>query len=328
MISSLTTALLSKMQPVFGDTKVKIGVAGACCVAALYALHRHVYWRKRVKSFDNQVVVVTGAASGMGRALALRFAKWGSRLALLDVNKGGLEETKKMIEALTLPKGGAPKPCKTFVCDVSKSEKCVATLKDVRSQMGDEIDVLINNAGVIVGKEIVDLTDADIAFTFGVNTFGPMYMTRAVLPSMMKRKKGHIVFMASAAGFTGVAKMSDYSASKAACQKFAESVREEVRFHKMYDIHVTQINPYFVRTGMFVGVKDTFILPMLSTDFVVDQTLQGIIDRVPRVNTPFMVRLSIFLKSFMPMFFLDGLKWALRVDVTMEDFKPPSRPTK
>ncbi|MDX1500504.1 MAG: SDR family NAD(P)-dependent oxidoreductase, partial [Woeseiaceae bacterium] len=156
------------------------------------------------------------------------------------------------------------------------------TLADV-----GRIDVLINNAGVVSGKPLLEITDDAIERTFAVNALAPIWMVRAFLPGMLERGNGHIVTIASAAGLAGTARLTDYCASKFAAVGFDEALRVELA-QQGSDVVTTIVCPYFVATGMFDGVATRFswLLPVLDPDRVVRRILRAIRRNRRRVVMP------------------------------------------
>lgn len=187
---------------------------------------------------SGQVVVLTGAAGGIGQALAARFSAAGARLALLDldadrVNDLAAELTRSGAQALGL------------ACDVTSAEACDRAIEAVRAQLGG-VDVLINNAGITHLSRVAETDARVIERVMQVNFFGALHMTRAALPSLRERR-GQIVVMSSVAGFAPLAGRAGYSASKHALHGLFESLRAEEAPH---GVGVTMVCPSFVRTGI------------------------------------------------------------------------------
>ncbi|NXM98199.1 DHB11 dehydrogenase, partial [Sylvia borin] len=146
----------------------------------------------RRKSLSGELVLITGAGHGVGRATALEFAKRQSRLVLWDINKHGVEETAAECQKL-----GAT--VQTFVVDCSKREDIYSTADKVKKDIGD-VTILVNNVGVITAADFLSTQDHQIEKMFEINILGHMWTTRAFLPVMMDNNYGHIVTVASAAG--------------------------------------------------------------------------------------------------------------------------------
>src|SRR3954469_10055925 len=172
-------------------------------------------------ALPGRIVLVTGAAGGIGRRMALEAAEHGATVVAWDIDQTRLDMLVKEIEEI------APGRGRGYVCDVTDPEKVTAVAGQVPDQVGP-VDVLILNAGIINGKVLGELSDADIRKTFDVNVLGLYWATRAFLPAMIERRSGHIVTIPSAAGMLGVVRQVDYSASKHAAIGFAESLRVEL----------------------------------------------------------------------------------------------------
>jgi all-trans-retinol dehydrogenase (NAD+) len=126
------------------------------------------------------------------------------------------------------------------------------------------VDILINNAGIVSGKKILDITERDLKKTFDVNAISHVFTVKEFLPEMLKQDKGHIVSIVSVAGIIGVPGLSDYCGSKFAAFGIDESLRLELKNLKS-NVTTTCVCPYFINTGMFEGVKTDFpLLPMLD----------------------------------------------------------------
>jgi len=181
-------------------------------------------------------VVVTGAASGIGAALARRFARAGCRLALLDRDETG---ARALAEELR----GQAASVLAVACDVTSPEQCAAAIERACSAHGG-IDVLINNAGVTaLGR----FRTTDVAVTrrvMEVNFFGAVHCTKAALPSLLERR-GQIIILSSVAGFAPLAMRTGYAASKHALHGFFDSLRAE---HERDGLRVLLVCPSFVDT--------------------------------------------------------------------------------
>jgi NAD(P)-dependent dehydrogenase (short-subunit alcohol dehydrogenase family) len=174
---------------------------------------------------QNQVVIVTGASRGIGRAIALLFAQQGARVVLAARNKRELEKVARQIG---LPKGQAL----VIPCDVTR-ENQVKNLIKKTLQKYRRIDILINNAGLGIHKPIIEFTSQDWDITLDTNLKGPFLCTREVLPVMIKQKSGQIINIGSLAGKNPIANLAAYCASKFGLIGFSESVGLEVRNHNI-----------------------------------------------------------------------------------------------
>lgn len=192
------------------------------------------------KLVQDKVVVVTGANRGLGKAIAEVFSREGAMVLLLGRSRDALLEAEEELWA----KGGRAELC---VCDLSIDEQVYAAVDEILKKHG-RIDVLVNNAGIETDLPFIempmDLFDETMRFNFRQLAV----MTKAVLPSMMERKYGSIVNIASAAGERGLPESTAYSASKAAVINFSQTLGEELR---PYNIRVNCLNPGLLDTELF-----------------------------------------------------------------------------
>ncbi|MBN3278688.1 RD10A dehydrogenase, partial [Polyodon spathula] len=169
--------------------------------------------RPKEKSVAGQVCLITGAGSGLGRLFAKEFARQRAVLVLWDINSQGNEETAEMVRQIyremdsTLPTEEVPPfqpQVYTYVCDVGKRESVYLTAEKVRREVGD-VDVLINNAGVVSGHHLLECPDELIERTMMVNCHAHFWTTKAFLPKMLEMNHGHIVTVASSLGLFSTA---------------------------------------------------------------------------------------------------------------------------
>lgn len=258
-------------------------------------------------------VLITGAASGIGRLLALKIAAMGGRVILWDINQEGLETVCDQIHRWNL--SAAP-----YTCDVTNRETIQFTAARVLAEQGT-VDVVINNAGVVSGKSLLELSDEAILRTFEINALACFWITRAFLPEMIKREQGHIVTVASAAGFIGVPNMTDYCASKAAAIGFDDSLRVELKHLGYRHIYTTLVCPYYISTGMFAGVKTRFpwLLPIMKPEAVADKILLAIQRNRRRLILPPFANV-VFPGRLLPTDWLDTLAHFFGISSSMDEF--------
>jgi short-subunit dehydrogenase len=184
---------------------------------------------------DHQVAIVTGASRGIGRATALALSRRGARVGLVARTADDLRRVAAEI----------PGPTSIAVADVSDADAVDAAMATIREDLGD-IDILVNNAGVGAYGAVLE-EDADVhERLMRINYLGMVNPTRAVLPSMARRRRGHIVNVASVAGRLGAPFEAAYSASKFAVVGWSESLAAEM---SAFDVSVTLVNPGPVDTG-------------------------------------------------------------------------------
>ena len=173
-----------------------------------------------MKNLQDKVIAITGAGSGIGRALAIELAKCGSHLALSDMNMDALQQTQ------TLLNGDASKVSLHQV-DVSQAEQVYAWA-DAVAKLHGKINVIINNAGVALSGTVAGLEIKDYQWVMDINFWGVVYGTKAFLPYLEQSGEGHIVNISSVFGLTAQPFMSGYNASKFAVRGFSESLRQDL----------------------------------------------------------------------------------------------------
>lgn len=180
-------------------------------------------------SIENQVAVVTGAGRGIGRAIAVELGNLGARVVIVSRSRTELEETGRMV------KGGAS----VIPTNVRKKDELQRLFEQVATALGP-VDILVNAAGLGIFGKVVDFRDEDFETLIETNLRGIFFTCRFVLPSMIERRTGHIINIASIAGKVGSATRAVYCASKFGVVGFTESLAEEVREH---NIRATVICP-------------------------------------------------------------------------------------
>ncbi len=222
----------------------------------------------RREYFKGKRVLITGGGSGIGRLMALDAARRGAtRVVIWDISEEAGQSVRREIEAL-----GIGTTATTTAIDVSNREAVAAA-----AEATGPIDILINSAGIVTGKPFLETSPADIEKTMDVNVLALYWVTRAFLPGMLERNHGTVVNVASAAGLVGVAKQTDYSASKFAAVGFTESLRMELAKQRS-KVRTLIVCPYYIDTGMFDGVTTRFprLLPILRPEYVSNRILDAI----------------------------------------------------
>ena len=189
-------------------------------------------------NFEDKVVVVTGAASGIGAAVCDRFAREGASIMLLDRDEAGVKAAADQLRASGVDAEG-------FICDVVREEECTAVIEQVIERCGG-IDVLVNNAGITQRSAFVDTKTSVYRKVMEVNFFGSLYCTKAAIESLIKRK-GVIIVIESLAGVSPLLGRTGYCASKHALHGFFTSLRSEIRDS---GVHIMLVCPGFVETNL------------------------------------------------------------------------------
>jgi all-trans-retinol dehydrogenase (NAD+) len=254
-------------------------------------------------------VLVTGAASGLGRRIALGVARRKGSLSLWDVNGEGVLAVREEVLGL-----GAS--ADASVVDVSDRE----AVYEAARHIARPVDVLVNNAGVVNGRSLLELSDESIARSFSVNALSLFWTTKAFLPGMIARRRGHVVTIASAGGLLGVPKLTDYCASKWAAVGFDESLRVELK-KSAPEVRTTVVCPFFIATGMFAGVKTrfSFLLPIQDEEEVSERILEAIESDRRRLLMPWMVH-TIAPLRLLPVSWFDWVARFMGIHASMDDF--------
>jgi len=190
------------------------------------------------KPFTEKVVVVTGAASGIGLAVCRRFATDGAKIGMLDMDELALDAVQRELAAQGVD-------CLAATCDVSKRDDCEAAIGQILKRYGG-IDVLFNNAGITQRGAFVDTDISVFEKVMAVNFFGSLYCTKAAIQSLIQRR-GLIIVNESVAGLAPLLGRTGYSASKHALNGLFTSLRTEIR---KKGAHVMIVCPGFVKTNL------------------------------------------------------------------------------
>ncbi|MFE6612712.1 SDR family NAD(P)-dependent oxidoreductase [Amycolatopsis sp. NPDC057786] len=184
--------------------------------------------------------VVTGAGSGIGRAIAAELVRRGSRVVCADIDLEAAEETAKTL-----------KDAVAIACDVSDVDEVADLASQARSWFGREPDLVVNNAGIGAGGKLVGESPlSDWQRTLGVNLWGVIHGCHTFVPAMRAAKTGGVINVASAAGFTAAPRMAAYNVSKAGVVSLSETLSAEL---SGTGVAVTVLCPTFVRTNIFGG---------------------------------------------------------------------------
>jgi short-subunit dehydrogenase len=244
-----------------------------------------------MSTFKEKTVLITGGASGIGKLMVQKIlAQGASNMIIWDINTENLEKTEKEL---------TEKGYKVFayVVDVANLDQVKQSAQKVKSEVG-KVDILINNAGVVVGKYFHEHSHKDIDFSMNINTLALMHTTKEFLDDMIKANDGHIVNIASAAGMVSNPKMSIYCASKWAAIGWSDSLRLEMeRIAK--GVKVTTVTPYYISTGMFDGVKSR-IIPIVKPEKAANKIVRGIRKNSVFIRMPWLIYLLPLIKGVLP----------------------------
>ncbi|MEY4397837.1 MAG: hypothetical protein RLZ53_413 [Actinomycetota bacterium] len=254
-------------------------------------------------------LLVTGGASGLGRQLALQSAAKGAHVVIWDLNQDAAATVVAEIERA----GGSAEAHQIDITDREAVNKLAAKV--------GAVDVLVNNAGVVSGDWFLDLDPASIERTYRVNVLAVYWVTAAFLPAMIQNNTGCVTTISSASGMLGVAKLTDYAASKFAAYGMMESLRAELRA-KGTSVNTLTVCPHYIGTGMFDGVRTKFpwLLPILEEGKVAAKILRSIEKGKAMLVIPKFVHVIPIVRA-LPIRAFDRITDFFGVNHTMDDFR-------
>lgn len=201
---------------------------------------------------SQHVAVITGAASGIGRSLALQMAQKGVKIALQDVNQAGLQETQSMIEQA----GGT---AKIYIVDVGKKEEIYAAKDQVLTDFG-HVDIVVNNAGVALYRiGLMDVKQEEFDWLMNINFWGVVHGTQGYLPHLLERPASYVINISSVFGLVGVVHNGPYCCSKFAVRGYTEAIRAETMGTSLRAmvVHPGGIKTNIARSARGRGDSDT-----------------------------------------------------------------------
>ncbi|WP_022871542.1 SDR family oxidoreductase [Yaniella halotolerans] len=274
-----------------------------------------VWYRKRAErllSLRAQTVLVTGAGSGIGRLLAIGSAqRRAAHVVVWDIDEVVAHEVVQEILNIGVD-------ASYDVVDVTSDESVDTAGEAVRNRIGS-IDFLVNNAGVVTGKPFLEQNHEDVERTFQVNALALYRVTRQFLPGMLTNRFGSVTVISSAASLTGVARQTDYAASKWAAHGFTESLRAEMR-HQGHNLHTLSVHPFYVATGMFEGASSpNALLPILEPEDVADRIFRTLEAGKHQLILPASASMARWL-NLLPVPLADRCRDLFGINSTMDRF--------
>ncbi|MBC8510195.1 MAG: SDR family oxidoreductase [Cryomorphaceae bacterium] len=264
-----------------------------------------------MSELKNKTILITGGASGIGKIMSRLSLTRKAKVIIWDINTVNIESTLKELSPLG--------DIAANVVDVSKLEAIEEAAQQLIKEHGN-IDILINNAGIVVGKYFHEHSAEEIEKTLSINSSAPMHICNQFLKNMMEENTGHICNIASSASLVSNPKMSVYAASKWAIFAWSDSLRLEMKQLKK-DIKITTILPYYINTGMFDGVKSR--IPILEAEAAALTIIKAIEKNKKIISIPgWIYRFTRFGQAFMS---VDVFDWfagsVMGIYKTMKDFK-------
>ncbi len=249
-----------------------------------------------IVNWKDQIVLLTGASSGIGEGLALALAGNGATLGLVARRAELLEELVGKCEAA----GGK---ARAFACDVVDSDAIHAATDEFRGEFG-HIDIMIANAGIGGNNKATRDGEPDaVKKVIDINLLGAVNSIHAVLPQMLERGSGHLVGISSLAGFRGLPNSAAYSASKAAMTAYFESVRLDVQ-HR--GVAVTIIQPGFIRTPLTEGRTNNMPF-LMELDDAIPHFVSAIESKKKFAAFPWQLATIVRAGKFMPTWIYDRI---------------------
>ncbi len=264
-----------------------------------------------MKDVRGKVVLVTGAAMGIGKGLVEKFCEDGATVIMVDLVKEAVQEAHKEFKERGFD-------VHEYICDVSAKSQVYKMADWVKKNVGT-VQVLFNSAGLAHKGNLIEADDDGIEKTFDVNVKGTIWTMKAFLPGMMELNDGHVINMASASGFVGVPGLAAYASSKWAVIGLSESVRREMIIAEK-KINFTIVCPSYVNTGMFEGVTAPKGTGFMSLDRIVNAIYEGFKKDEVYVKEPFMVKFTPAMQALLPMRILDLISKTMGVDTGTENF--------
>jgi len=257
-----------------------------------------------MKVLKNKKVLVTGGARGIGKQLAVEFAQKGADIIICDLDKAFFDKNNFKSNVQYIEKLGVS--CWGYNLDVTKYNDIVAIREKILFDIG-KIDILINNAGVVFGGKFLDIPIEKHQLTYDVNTQGVVNMLHVFLQDLIDQPQSHIVNIASASGFTSLPGGTTYASSKAAVSSFSESIRLELKKDGNNHVGMTIVSPAYVNTGMFDGVKEPTLIPMLTTKKLAKKVVRAVCNNKLFVLEPTFIKFIPLMKAVFPIFIYDFL---------------------
>jgi short-subunit dehydrogenase len=262
-----------------------------------------------MKTFRDKRVLITGAATGIGRLMSEAMAARGAEVFVTDVDAARAEDVAMKLRA-------EGKRASAHALDVTRIDQIQALEREI-----GRIDALVNNAGVVFGGTFREVPLDRHLMTMRVNIDGLIALTHTFLPHLLRSSDGHIVNIASASGYIGLPYGATYAASKWAVIGFSESLRLELRAQRVTNLAVTTVCPGYIGTGMFAGASAPFIMPLLAPERICAKIVEGVERNAAFVREPGIVKVLELLRGVTPRVLFDNAADILGISASMKAWK-------
>lgn len=254
----------------------------------------------KAKDVKGKTILITGGGGGLGKAMAIEFARRGTgRIILWDINSEALTSVQTELQTSF--------PGVEFLTgsvDLSKREAIYTCADDLLAKVGF-VDIVINNAGIIGGKPLLDIPDRRIQMVFDVNSLAPFWLAKKFLPGMMERNEGHYVVVSSLSGIFASPMMVDYSASKFAAKGFTDALRMELQKLGKPGVKTLVVTPAAIKTDLFKGF-DIPGMPAMRPEYVAGKIADAIKTESEWLLCPYILpMMGIVTSSIIPVWLND-----------------------
>lgn len=215
---------------------------------------------RTMSHFEGKIAIITGAGSGIGRALAQRLNREGCLLEIADIDEEGLEETRLTLQRQDLA-------CTTSIVDVGERSAVEAWAMAIGERHGGRADIVVNNAGVSLTASVEDSSYDDLEWLMGINFWGVVYGCKSFLPLLRQSSSAHLINISSIFGVIAVPGQSAYHAAKFAVRGYTEALRQELADTSIHVccVHPGGVKTNIVRSGRHPGGRDS--IAVMSTRF-------------------------------------------------------------
>ncbi|XP_029648759.1 short-chain dehydrogenase/reductase 3 [Octopus sinensis] len=285
-------------------------------VKVIFILFRRALLPTSLKAIENDIILITGGGRGLGRQIALEFAKYKPKLIILwGRHVQSLSQTSTEVCALGTP-------CVYMQCDVSIKEDIDKQANEIKRQHG-AVTILVNNAGLLAPGNFLEVEDEKIEQVFKVNILAHFRTVKTFLPEMQQLEHGHIVTIGSCLGISGMDGVSSYSSSKFGVTSFADSLAAMLDSATYKGVESTAVYPFQISNSMFAGCEIRFprLFPPVDEKYVAVKTVEAVLTNTKSLMIPRLIGYVIILKTLMPFEVTTKLNKFFGVSTAMEKCK-------